>query len=128
LPFCHAPGEPCQHIPYSDAQPADTRLAGTFAGLDRDAGSRSSSISLVPQRSTAEELNGDTPMSAPAIWHQVTWGFRRKSRCCQPLIRSRTSTVRAGKLSWSPDAPVGAAFADVQVQRKLPGTPTEGYA
>jgi hypothetical protein len=72
-------------------------------------------------------------MSAPAIWHQGTWGFRRKSRCCQPLIRSRTGTVRAGKLSWSPDAPVGATFADVQVQRKLrrhalAGTLTEGYA
>src|ERR1035438_2066266 len=44
--FCHARGEPTQHIPYRDAQPADTRLAGALAWLDHDAGSHASSISL----------------------------------------------------------------------------------
>jgi hypothetical protein len=38
LLFRHAGGEPIQHVPNCDAQPADTRLAGAFAWLDRDAG------------------------------------------------------------------------------------------
>jgi hypothetical protein len=33
LLFCHARGEPIQNSPYGDAQIADTRLAGAFAGL-----------------------------------------------------------------------------------------------
>jgi hypothetical protein len=46
LLFGHASGEPVQHIPYSNSQSADTRLASAFARLDRDAGSHASRISL----------------------------------------------------------------------------------
>ena len=46
LLFRHARGEPTQHIPHGDAQPADTRLAGAFAWLDRDASSISDASEL----------------------------------------------------------------------------------
>jgi hypothetical protein len=35
-----------QHVPNGDAQTANTRLAGTFAGFNRDAGCHASRISL----------------------------------------------------------------------------------
>jgi hypothetical protein len=38
--------EPLQHVPSGDAQPADRRLAGEFTGLDRDAGTHLSRVSL----------------------------------------------------------------------------------
>jgi hypothetical protein len=44
----HARREPAQHIPYGDAQPADARLAGALAWLDRDSGRHSSSMALAP--------------------------------------------------------------------------------
>ena len=52
LLFCHPASKPIQHIPYSDAQTADARLAGAFARFDRDAGRHASRISLAcPLRS-----------------------------------------------------------------------------
>src|SRR5215475_15021497 len=46
LLFCHAGGQPIQHIPHCYTQSSDTRLARAFARLDRDAGTHPSRISL----------------------------------------------------------------------------------
>jgi divalent metal cation (Fe/Co/Zn/Cd) transporter len=58
LLFCHARGERNQHIPYRDAQPADTRLAGAFARLKRDARSHASSLSLALREAPRGSLAG----------------------------------------------------------------------
>jgi hypothetical protein len=42
----HAGGEPILHVPYCHGEPADARLAGAFAWLDRDSGTHPSGISL----------------------------------------------------------------------------------
>src|ERR1035441_10409438 len=46
-----------KRVQIGNAHPADTRLAGAFAWLERDARSHASNISLALQRSTFEEPN-----------------------------------------------------------------------
>src|SRR5205823_3772944 len=91
----HACGEPIQHVPYRDAQPTDTRLAGAFAWLDRDTGAHALRISLARRSaplwfldySPQVVLDPEIPRSAFTTFNEPSRLDHRSVSACSQIFK-----------------------------------------